>query len=102
MTESLIESELFGHEKGAYIGAGSRHVGLIEEAQGGTVFYDEFGELPQKVQVKLLCLLQDRYITLSSHRISQTIALCSAVNAGRSGLTRPPMVGRRRRGAARC
>src|SRR5215467_14547202 len=63
MTESLIESELFGHEKGAYTGAGSRHVGLIEEAQGGTVFFDEFGELPQRVQVKLLCLLQDRFIS---------------------------------------
>src|SRR5262249_4967667 len=62
MTESVIESELFGHEKGAYTGAGSRHVGLIEEAQGGTVFFDEFGELPQRVQVKLLCLLQDRCI----------------------------------------
>src|SRR5262245_56196608 len=56
MTESLIESELFGHEKGAYTGAGSRHVGLIEEAQGGPVCVDEFGELPQRVQVKLLCV----------------------------------------------
>ena len=62
MTESLVESELFGHEKGAYTGAGGRHVGLIEEAQGGTVFFDEFGELPPRVQVKLLCLLQDRCI----------------------------------------
>jgi transcriptional regulator with GAF, ATPase, and Fis domain len=62
MTESLVESELFGHEKGAYTGAGGRHVGLIEEAQGGTVFFDEFGELPPRIQVKLLCLLQDRCI----------------------------------------
>jgi transcriptional regulator with GAF, ATPase, and Fis domain len=62
MTESLVESELFGHERGAYTGAGNRHVGLIEEAHGGTVFFDEFGELPQRVQTKLLCLLQDRCI----------------------------------------
>jgi transcriptional regulator with GAF, ATPase, and Fis domain len=62
ITESLVESELFGHEKGAYTGAGGRRVGLIEEAQGGTAFFDEFGELPQRVQAKLLCLLQDRYI----------------------------------------
>jgi transcriptional regulator with GAF, ATPase, and Fis domain len=62
MTESLVESELFGHEKGAYTGAGGRHVGLIEEAQCGTVFFDEFGELPPRIQVKLLCLLQDRRI----------------------------------------
>jgi transcriptional regulator with GAF, ATPase, and Fis domain len=62
MAESLVESELFGHEKGAYTGAGALHVGLIEEAQGGTVFFDEFGELPQRMQTKLLCLLQDRCI----------------------------------------
>jgi transcriptional regulator with GAF, ATPase, and Fis domain len=62
MTESLVESELFGYEKGAYTGAGGRHLGLIEDAQGGTVFFDEFGELPQRVQVKLLCMLQDRCI----------------------------------------
>src|SRR5262249_42971194 len=50
IAESLVESELFGHEKGAYTGAGGRRVGLIEEAQGGTAFFDEFGELPQRIQ----------------------------------------------------
>lgn len=62
IAESLVESELFGHEKGAYTGAGVRRVGLIEEAQGGTAFFDEFGELPRGIQVKLLVLLQDRHI----------------------------------------
>jgi transcriptional regulator with GAF, ATPase, and Fis domain len=82
MTESLIESELFGHEKGAYTGAGSRHVGLIEEAQGGTVFFDEFGELPQRVQVKLLCLLQDRCIRRvgSTRPIQVDVLVVAATN----------------------
>jgi len=82
MTESLIESELFGHEKGAYTGAGSRHVGLIEEAQGGTVFFDEFGELPQRVQVKLLCLLQDRCIRRvgSTRPIEVDVLVVAATN----------------------
>jgi transcriptional regulator with GAF, ATPase, and Fis domain len=82
MTESLIESELFGHEKGAYTGAGCRHVGLIEEAQGGTVFFDEFGELPQRVQVKLLCLLQDRCIRRvgSTRPIQVDVLVVAATN----------------------
>jgi transcriptional regulator with GAF, ATPase, and Fis domain len=82
MTESLIESELFGYEKGAYTGAGSRHVGLVEEAQGGTVFFDEFGELPQRVQVKLLCLLQDRCIRRvgSTRPIEVDVLVVAATN----------------------
>lgn len=82
MTESLVESELFGHEKGAYTGAGVRHVGLIEEAQDGTVFFDEFGELPQRVQVKLLCLLQDRCIRRvgSTRPIEVDVLVVAATN----------------------
>ncbi len=57
--EKLVESVLFGHEKGAFTGAESRHIGKFQEADGGTLFLDEIGELAPEVQVKLLRALQE-------------------------------------------
>lgn len=59
---SLVESELFGYEKGAFTGANSRKIGKFEQADGGTLFLDEIGELPLDAQVKLLRVLQEKEI----------------------------------------
>jgi DNA-binding NtrC family response regulator len=61
-TESLLESELFGHEKGAFTGAHARKVGIIESASGGTLFLDEIGDMSPSIQTKILRVIQEKEI----------------------------------------
>src|SRR6266702_7077860 len=71
--EALFESELFGHEKGAFTGATSARPGRIEEANGGTLFLDEIGDLPFNMQVKLLRTLQERTVLRVGARREQRV-----------------------------
>jgi len=80
--QSLIASELFGHEKGAFTGATQRRLGRFESADGGTIFLDEVGELPLETQITLLRVLQDKKIERvgSSQSIAVDIRVLAATN----------------------
>ena len=82
LSENLLESELFGHEKGAFTGASRRRIGRFEEADGGTLFLDEIGELSPSVQVKLLRFLQEReFQRVGGNRtIRSDVRIISATN----------------------
>ncbi len=92
LTESLLESELFGHERGAFTGAVAQKLGKLEEAEGGTLFLDEVGELAPGIQAKLLRVLQEREFERvgGTRAIKANIRLVAATNrdleaASRSG-----------------
>jgi len=82
LPSNLIESELFGHEKGAFTGANSRHLGRFEVADGATLFLDEIGELPLELQPKLLRVVQDGEFERlgSSHTIKVDVRIIAATN----------------------
>ncbi|HEX2731729.1 MAG TPA: sigma-54 dependent transcriptional regulator [Polyangiaceae bacterium] len=82
LPEQLMESELFGHEKGAFTGATGRHTGLVREAEGGTLMLDEVGELPLSLQVKLLRVLQERKVRPvgAAHEVPVDVRILAATN----------------------
>lgn len=82
LNESLLESELFGHEKGAFTGAVERHIGRFERANGGTLFLDEIGEINSALQIKLLRVLETRNFERvgGTETIESNVRLITATN----------------------
>ena len=78
----LIESELFGHEKGAFTGAAARSIGRFEQADGGTLFLDEIGDMPMEAQTRLLRVLQEgEYMTVGGRvPIKTDVRIVAATN----------------------
>jgi two-component system, NtrC family, response regulator AtoC len=90
LSPTLLESELFGHEKGAYTGAHERRLGRIEEAQGGTLFFDEVGEIDLATQVKLLRFLGEKTFERvgSNKTLSADVRLVAATNRNLAALVK--------------
>ncbi len=81
--ENLVESILFGHEKGAFTGANTRHIGKFQEADGGTLFLDEIGELRPDIQVKLLRALQEQtHASLKRNLLEECYEVLEAIDRG--------------------
>lgn len=83
LPDSILESELFGHEPGAFTGAAHRRIGKFEYANGGTLFLDEVGEMPVETQIKMLRVLEERKITRlgANDEIAVNVRLVAATNA---------------------
>jgi two-component system response regulator HydG len=90
LAESLLESELFGHEKGAFTGAERRRAGRFEQAHGGTLFLDEIGEISPQTQVKLLRVLQERTFERvgGNESVTVDVRLIAATNRDLAGAVR--------------
>jgi two-component system response regulator HydG len=83
LPESILESELFGHEQGAFTGAIGKRIGKFEYANGGTLFLDEVGEMPMETQIKLLRVLEDRRVARigANEEMDVNVRLVAATNA---------------------
>ncbi len=90
LSEGILESELFGHEKGAFTGASDRRVGRFEHADGGTLLLDEVGDMPISTQIKLLRVIEERQIMRvgSNEPIDVDVRLLAATNADLSQLVK--------------